>query len=83
MFTYVHMTLTINARARELMLQRRRRGWGVRELARRCGLSAAAICQIETGKRQGSDASWQQIAKALRVEGQRWWVRGAGEDKEQ
>lgn len=76
------MTLSPTARARELMLQRRRRGWGVRELARRAGLSAAAVCQIETGKRQGSDASWQQIAKALRAEGQQWWVRGADEKEE-
>jgi transcriptional regulator with XRE-family HTH domain len=47
---------------------REARGMALRELARRLGLSAAYVSDLELGRRTASDETLQKIAKELEVE---------------
>lgn len=54
----------VGARIREL---RERRGWTLRDLSKKTGLSYSMLSHIETGKREGTSASIQKIADAFTI----------------
>lgn len=56
---------TVHMNADELEAARRRRGWSVRELAKRAGVSYSLVSKLETGERQISPAVLKSLEAAL------------------